>query len=85
MVANTLPVDLPLPRTLGVGSKGQIFLNMAILRIKLKGIKNVANIFPTDPPPPPNPWDEVKRVKIQLFQNAVMHIKLNGITNAATW
>ena len=47
-----------------------------------------ANILPADPHPPPSPlplgWG--KKVKIQLFQNMVMlHIKLKGIMNAATW
>ena len=34
----------------------------------------------------PLPWGWGQKVKIQLFQNMVMlHIKLNCITNAATW
>ena len=41
----------------------------------------VAIILPADPLP--KPWGVVK---IQFFQNTVMlHIKLKGITNAATW
>ena len=45
----------------------------------------VANkYFPTDPTPPTHTLG--MEVKIQLFQNMVMlHIKLKGITNAATW
>ena len=43
----------------------------------------VAKILPADPTPL-NPGGQT--VKIQLFQNMVMlHIKLKGITNAATW
>ena len=38
---------------------------------------------PTNQPPPP-PSDHW--VKFQLFYNMIMlHIKLKGITNAATW
>ena len=62
-----------------------------MLHIKLKGITGaatcnmVANIMPTDTsPPPPDPGGQ--KVKIQLFQNmAILHIKLNAITNAETW
>ena len=37
-------------------------------------------------PPPTRPWRWGQKVKILLFQNMVMlHIKLKGITNAATW
>ena len=40
----------------------------------------VANIMPADPPSPR------QKIKIQLFQNNIMlHIKLKGNTNAATW
>ena len=46
--------------------------------------------YQIDPRPVPNPlgglkeWDQ--KVKIQFFQNMVMlHIKLKGITDAATW
>ena len=43
----------------------------------------VANILPADPA---RLWGSGQKVKIQLFQNMVMlHIKLNGITNAVTW
>ena len=43
-----------------------------------------------DPRPGSDPQDEIKgwgqKVKIQFFQNMVMlHIKLKGIMNAATW
>ena len=43
----------------------------------------VANILHTDPPPPMTLGDGDK---IELFHNMVMlHIKIKGITNAATW
>ena len=48
----------------------------------------LANILPSDPHPsaPLTLGLGSKKVKIQLFQNMVMlHIKLNGITIAATW
>ena len=38
------------------------------------------------PPSPQDPRGGGQKVKIQLFQNMVMlHIKLKGITIAATW
>ena len=47
-------------------------------------------VYQIDPRPVPDPlgglkgWDQM--VKIQFFQNMVMlHIKLKGITDAATW
>ena len=37
------------------------------------------------PPTPTRPWGWGQNVKINFFQNMVMlHINLNGITNAAT-
>ena len=49
----------------------------------------VANILlaePLPPPPPPLPYPRGQKVTIQLFQNnAMLHIKLKGITNAAIW
>ena len=72
MVANILPAD--------PGVKIQLFLNMVMLHIILKGMTHCCNmvaILPADPPPP---------MKIKLFQNMVkLHIKLNGIANAATF
>ena len=45
----------------------------------------VANILHANPPPQdPRVWGQ--KIKIQLFQNMVMlHNKLKGISNAATW
>ena len=44
----------------------------------------VSNILPVDPPP--DPGGGGKKVELQLVRNMVMlHIKLKGITNAATW
>ena len=88
MVANILPANPPAdPR---VGSKGQnIFFsehdNVAYQIKENHGCSNmVANILPVDPHPRPLGWGQ--KVRIQLFQNMVMlHIKLNGISNAATW
>ena len=38
------------------------------------------------PSPDPDPWGWDQKVKIHLFKNMVMlHIKLNGIMNEATW
>ena len=63
------PLD---PNGWGKKVKIQLFQNMVMLHIKLKGILLTL---------PQNPGDGVKRSKIQLFQNMVMlHIKLNGLT-----
>ena len=36
--------------------------------------------------PPSRPWGWGQKVRIQIFQNMVMlHIKLKGMTHAATW
>ena len=61
---------------------------MVMLHIKFIEITKcsnmVANILPADPSPTPYPRGQ--KVKIQVFQNNVMmHIKLKGITIAATW
>ena len=46
----------------------------------------VANILPADPPSTPYPRGRGQKVKIQLFlEHGLLHIKLYGITNAATW
>ena len=48
----------------------------------------VANILPADPskPPIPDPGDGVKKSKFKFFQNMfLLHIKLKGITDTATW
>ena len=75
---------------LGVGSKGQteLFQNMVMLHIKLKGITGAATWYqilcPHTPPPPPDPGSQ--NVKIQVFQNRVMlHIQLKTIANAVIW
>ena len=91
MVPNILPAD-PTPLTLGIGvktSKGQnsTFSEYGNVAYQIKGNDTcsnmVANILPADPPLPADPGGGVK---IQLFQNMVMlHIKLNGMKNAATW
>ena len=73
--------------TLGMGFIGQnsTFSEHGHLHINLNGIIkcscNVANILPPDPPVPIR-----QKVRIHIFQNnVIMHIKLNGNTNAATW
>ena len=78
------------PSDQGVASKGQnsTFLEHGhvVYQIKCHECSNmVASILPADPPPNPCGGGDQK-VKIHLFQNMVMlHIKLNGITNAVTW
>ena len=101
MVANILPADLPppphhyhlptLPPTLGVGSKGKnsTFSEYSHVAYQIKGNDEcsnmVANILP-QPPPPPDPWGGVKRSKYIYYHDMVMlHIKLKGMTHAATW
>ena len=69
--------------------KVKIFQNMVMLHayeIKRNHecSEMVANILPAHPPSSPLGLGQI--VKIQLFQNmVVVHIKLKGITNAATW
>ena len=46
----------------------------------------VAKKMPGDPLPPPPPDPGGQKVKIQLFKKKnILHIKLKGIANAATW
>ena len=75
----------PFEWTYGVGSKGQYstFSEHGHVAYQIKGNQKcsnmVANILPADPR---DPGDVVK---IQFFQNMdMLHIKLKGITNAAT-
>ena len=99
MAANILVVPTshhhhpPPPPTEGVGSKSIFFRTWSCCissQIKWNAACSnmVATTLPADSPPhppPPDPGME-SQVLIQLFQNMVMlHIKLNGITNAATW
>ena len=81
----------PSPTTMGIGSVGQnsTFSEHGRVAYQIKGNHEssnmVANILPKDPPPP-QLWGWGQQVKIQLYQNTVMlHIKLKGIMNAATW
>ena len=65
-------------------AKIQLFQNMVMLYIKLKGnytcMNMVANILPVDHLPGVD-----QRLKIPLFHNMVMlHIKIKGMMNAAT-
>ena len=70
----------PSPTTLEDGVKRpniQLFQNMIMLHIKLKGIAKCSN---ARRPSPTTLGDGVKRPNIQLFQNMVMmYIKLKGI------
>ena len=89
--SNTVASNLPVH---GMGSKGQNSTSSkyghVVCQIKGNGtcinmFANILSAYPPPPPipPPPDPWGEVK---IQPFHNIVMlHIKFNGITNAATW
>ena len=92
MVANILPADPPPPPNPGDGviSQNSTFSEHGHVAYQLKGITKcssiVANFLPTDPPLPTTIGRRGQEVKIQLFQNMViLHIKLKGITNAATW
>ena len=66
--------------------KSQLFQNLVMLHIKLKGITNALTrqqILCLQIPltTSPHPGDAVNRSKFNFFQNMVMlHIKLNGIT-----
>ena len=90
--SNTVASNLPVR---GMGSKGQNLTSSeyghVLCQIKGNGtcinmVENILSAYsPTHPPSPPSPdpWGEVK---IQPFHNIVMlHIKFNGIANAATW
>ena len=73
MVANILLADLPPLDPRGQTVKIQLFQNMLMLPIKLKGIKKysnmVANILHTDPPLTPHSLDLlVKRSKFHFFR-----------------
>ena len=92
MVANILPADPPPSPNPGDGviSQNSTFSEHGHVAYQLKGITKCSSIvaifLPTDPPPPTTIGRRGQEVKIQLFQNMVMlHIKLKGITNAATW
>ena len=89
LVANSLPAD-PLPDPGGRGQKVKVstffrtwsccISNKLESRMQQQDSKSFAH----RPPPDPGEWDQ--KVTIQLFHNmAMLHIKLNGITNAATW
>ena len=87
MVANILPADPSL--TLGMKSVGQ---NLTFsehghvanqIKVNREMQQHDSKFFARRPPPTTTLGNGVK---IQLFQNNVlMHIKLKGITNPATW
>ena len=69
-------------RTLGMGSIGQksTLLEHGHVAYQVQ----VSHHFAADPTP--DPWIGVKGQNSTFFQNIVMlHIKLKGIWNAATW
>ena len=73
------------PWTLGVGLKGQnlTFSERGHVAYQMIWNHECSNLVPNIPPPD---LGMVKRSRINFFQKMVMlHIKLNGITNAATW
>ena len=84
MVANILPADLP-PTILGIKrSKFNFFRSISNLRDSRMQQHDSKYFAPSPTPPDPGGWGQ--KVSIQLFQNMVMlHIRLKGITNAATW
>ena len=84
MVAKILPAD---PPTLGVGSKGQNSTysdhGHVAYQIKCHKCSNmVAKILPADPP---TLGVGSKGQNLTFSEHTMLHIKLNGITNAATW
>ena len=89
VVANILPADpLFTPPDPGAGVKmskfnfSDHFHGAYQIKWNHECSNMVANILSTDPPPP---YSGGQKIINQLFQNIVMlHIKLNGITNAAT-
>ena len=86
MVANILPTDPPPPHAPDpreMGSIGQMstFSEHGHIAYQIKGNHEFSNMVANIPSMTPGDG-----VKIQLFQNTVMlHIKLKGTTNAATW
>ena len=84
MVADILPT--PDPR--GQKVENQLFQNNVMMHINLRESRMQqpgCNILPADSQPPHDPrrWDQ--KVKLNFLQIIVMlHIRLKGITNAAT-
>ena len=89
MIANILPADPLMPLTWLIGQKST-FSEHGHVAYQITGNHEysnmVANILRTNPPSPQDPRARGQKIKIQLFQNMIMlHIKLKGIMNAATW
>ena len=94
VVVHILPADplylptAPYPQILVKGPlvKIQLFQNMVMLHIKLKGITKcsiiVANILPAAPLNLPVPHPRKGSTGLNIV---MLNIKLTGITNAATW
>ena len=76
------------PPLQGSTGQNQLFQNMVISHIKLRGIakhqQHGSKCFARIPPLPTTLGDGVRKVKNQLLQNMVMlHIKLIGITKCS--
>ena len=83
MIANNFPADSPSPTTLDMGSIGQnsTFSEHGHVACEIKWNHEMQQHGKHGMKYPPPNAD-----KSQLFQNMVMlHIKLKGIMNAATW
>ena len=70
--------------------KIQLFQDMVLLHIKLKGITKcsnmVANILASDPPPPPpDPGVGSKGQNSTFSEHGHVAYQIKGITNAAAW
>ena len=77
----------PHPLTLGVGSnvKIQTIATHSHIAYQIKGNQECSNIVGNIWPADCNHYRQGQKVKIQILLNMVMlHIKLKGITNAAT-
>ena len=93
IVANILAADIPTPPPPDHESIGQksSFTEHGHVAFQTKGNQEcshmVAHILPTDPTKPPSTetGDGIKNSKFNFFQNMfLLHIKLKGITDAAT-
>ena len=87
MVANILPQTLLPPRLLGSRDQNATFSEHGHVAYQIKWNNEcstmLANVLLAEAPTLPD--TRGKKVKIRLFQNDFMlHIKLKGITNAAT-
>ena len=83
MVANILPPP-PMPLTQSIGQKSTFSEHCHVTSRRMQ--QHGSKYFMCTSPSPQDPRVWGPKVKIQLFQNMIMlHIKLKGIMNAATW